>query len=408
MDELVAILDEDNRVIGTAPRSVMRRDNLRHAATGVVVRNAAGDVYVHRRTPIKDVYPGRYDFAAGGVVAAGEDPYDAVVRELAEELGISGVELTELPEGDYADDHTTYHAYLYTCVWDGPVRHQPEEVEWGAWMTPTDLVAKLDEWPFMPDTVGLLGSYVRDLTINEGWDSIAWYDGPWIHRVPRRPAVQALLQAETTLLPWLAPQLPLPIPVPEPTENGVRHLALRGSPLEAGDRSIGRQLGAFLSALHAVDPSEAAIRGARDATRAGDEKAVFLAECRAQVVPLLPADKQTAAQELLDRIPGHRTALVHCDLGPDHILVHAGQVTGIIDWTDAEIGDPAVDLCWILNDAGPELAAGVAETYDVTPELRARARDWASLGPWYGVHRGLLLDLPDDVENGLQEILNSL
>ncbi|TDD58673.1 NUDIX domain-containing protein [Kribbella antibiotica] len=165
MDELVAILGNDNVVIGAEPRSVMRRDNLRHSATGVVVRNAAGDIYVHRRTDTKDVYPSRYDFAAGGVVAAGEDPYDAVVRELAEELGITGVELAKLPEGDYADDHTRYHAYLYTCVWDGPVSHQPEEVAWGAWMSPSELVARLNDpqWPFMPDTVGLLGAYVRGL-----------------------------------------------------------------------------------------------------------------------------------------------------------------------------------------------------------------------------------------------------
>jgi isopentenyldiphosphate isomerase len=163
MDELVALLDSDGRVCGSAPRSVMRRENLRHAATGVLVRNTAGDIYVHRRTATKDVYPSYYDFAAGGVVAAGEDPYDAVVRELAEELGITGVELVKLPEGDYADDNTTYHAYLYTCVWDGPVRHQPEEVAWGAWMSPAELVAKLDDpdWPVMPDTAGLIGPLVR-------------------------------------------------------------------------------------------------------------------------------------------------------------------------------------------------------------------------------------------------------
>ena len=163
MDELVALLDSEGRVCGSAPRSVMRRDNLRHAATGVLVRNSAGDIYVHRRTDTKDVYPSYYDFMAGGVVAAGENPYDAVVRELAEELGITGVELVKLPEGDYADDATTYHAYLYSCVWDGPVRHQPEEVAWGAWMSPAELIAKLDDpsWPVMPDTAGLIGPLVR-------------------------------------------------------------------------------------------------------------------------------------------------------------------------------------------------------------------------------------------------------
>jgi isopentenyldiphosphate isomerase len=163
VDELVALLDEDGQVCGSAPRSLMRRDNMRHGATGVLVRNSAGDIYVHRRTPTKDVYPARYDFMAGGVVAAGEDPYDAVVRELAEELGITGVELTRLPEGDYADEFTNYRAYLYSCVWDGPVTHQPEEVDWGAWMSPADLVARLDDpdWPFVPDTTALLGPLVR-------------------------------------------------------------------------------------------------------------------------------------------------------------------------------------------------------------------------------------------------------
>jgi 8-oxo-dGTP pyrophosphatase MutT (NUDIX family) len=163
MDELVDLLDDEGRVCGTAPRSVVRRDNLRHGATGVLVRNPAGDIYVHRRTTTKDVFPGRYDFMAGGVVAAGEAPYDAVVRELAEELGITGADLVKLPEGDYADDATTYHAYLYTCVWDGPIRHQPEEVAWGAWMTPAELIAKLDDpdFPVMPDTAALVGPLVR-------------------------------------------------------------------------------------------------------------------------------------------------------------------------------------------------------------------------------------------------------
>lgn len=163
MEELVALLDAEGRVCGSAPRSVVRRDNLRHGATGVLVRNSAGDIYVHRRTATKDVYPALYDFMAGGVIAAGEDPYDAVVRELAEELGITGVELQRLPEGDYADQYTSYHAYLYACVWDGPVHHQPEEVDWGAWMSPASLIQRLDDptWPFVPDTSALLGDLIR-------------------------------------------------------------------------------------------------------------------------------------------------------------------------------------------------------------------------------------------------------
>lgn len=239
----------------------------------------------------------------------------------------------------------------------------------------------------------------------EGWDSHAWIDGPWIHRSPRRPEVRPRLLAEATLLPWLAPQLPLPVPTPELTDDGVRHLLLPGTPLEDGGTATGRELGAFLKALHAVDPVEAVAHGALDAETATAAKTAELAEFRTQIVPLLPTDVQAAANELLDRVANVRTSLIHCDLGPDHILMTDGRITGIIDWTDAIIGDPALDLCWPLNGAPAAVLAGVIAVYEPTPDLVERSHDWARLSPWYGVHRGLLLDLPADVRTGLRDIL---
>lgn len=246
------------------------------------------------------------------------------------------------------------------------------------------------------------------MTILEGWDSHAWVEGPWIHRAPRRPEVRPRLLAEATLLPWLAPQLPLPVPVPELTTDGVRHLLLPGDPFTDGGADVGRALGGFLKALHAVDTAEAVRYGALDAAPARAEKDAFLGECRDQIVPLLPTELRSAALALLDRVAQVRTSLVHCDFGPDHILMTDGQITGIIDWTDAVIGDPALDLCWPLNGAPEAVAAGVLETYGPTADLVERSRDWARLSPWYGVHRGLLLDLPDDVTSGLLEIADAL
>jgi aminoglycoside phosphotransferase (APT) family kinase protein len=240
---------------------------------------------------------------------------------------------------------------------------------------------------------------------DNGWDSRAWLEGSWLHREPRRDAVRPRLLAETRLMPWLAPQLPLPVPVPEPTECGVRHRVLVGEPIGEGSTAIGRELGAFIKALHAVDTADAVAHGAKDAVAAAEEKTVFLSECREQVGPLLPAELRTKANELLDRVAVQRTALVHCDLGPEHILVTDGRITGIIDWTDSQIGDPALDLAWPLIGAPAAVAEGVAEVYEPTPELRERALDWCRLSPWYGVHRGLLLDIPEDVESGLSEIL---
>jgi aminoglycoside phosphotransferase (APT) family kinase protein len=244
------------------------------------------------------------------------------------------------------------------------------------------------------------------VTIREGWDSQAWIEGSWIHRAPRRPDVRPRLLAETTLLPWLAPQLPLPVPLPEPTSEGVRHLLLPGEPLEGGDEATGRALGAFLKALHSVDPAEAVAYGALDAEAATAAKRALFDEFRAEVVPLLPVEVRTAADELLRRVARVRTTLIHCDFGPEHILMTEGRITGVIDWTDAVIGDPALDLCWPLNGAPEAVAAGVVEVYGPDPELIERAADWARLSPWYGVHHGLHHD--EDVTRGLREIVSAL
>jgi 8-oxo-dGTP pyrophosphatase MutT (NUDIX family) len=163
-DEEVALYDEGGEVVGSAPRSVMRAQNLRHAASSVVVRDRLGRVYLHRRTETKDVYPGLLDFAAGGVVLAGEDPRDGAAREVEEELGVSGAPLEGLGPVDYADDHTRYRAFRYVTTWDGPIRWQPEEVSWGEWVLVDDLLRRIADEPdsLVPDSVAVWGSVLGD------------------------------------------------------------------------------------------------------------------------------------------------------------------------------------------------------------------------------------------------------
>lgn len=162
-DEVVALYDAGGTVVGSAPRSVMRSRNLRHAASSVVVRDPLGRIYLHRRTPTKDVYPGLLDFAAGGVVLAGEDPAVGAVREVEEELGVHGVPLEPLGVAHYADEHTDYLAVRFVTRWDGPIRWQPEEVSWGEWVTVEDLVRRLEDQPsaFVPDSVAVWSETIR-------------------------------------------------------------------------------------------------------------------------------------------------------------------------------------------------------------------------------------------------------
>lgn len=162
MGELVELWGADGRPTGeVVDRATMRRHNLRHAATGIVVLNPRGEIYVHRRTATKDVYPGMYDFCAGGVVQAGEHPVESARRELAEELGVVVAQLDPLGEADFEDAHARYHAFLFSVTYEGEIVHQPDEVEWGAWVTPGRLLEMLDEFAFVPDAPTLLRPWLE-------------------------------------------------------------------------------------------------------------------------------------------------------------------------------------------------------------------------------------------------------
>ncbi|NUR06951.1 MAG: NUDIX domain-containing protein [Nocardioidaceae bacterium] len=164
MPEIVTLVDADGSPTGSAERSVVRRDNLRHAATAVLVRDPEGRIYVHRRSPTKDWAPGHHDAAAGGVLTAGEDPEESARRELEEELAVSGADLRPLGLNHYEDDTTRVVEHVYETTWDGPVVWADGEVVWGAWLTLDELAVRLADpgWSFVPDTRALLARLAAD------------------------------------------------------------------------------------------------------------------------------------------------------------------------------------------------------------------------------------------------------
>ncbi len=158
-DEVADLVDEADRVIGQAPRREIRTKNLLHRGVGIFCRNPAGEIYVHRRTDTKDVFPGLYDMSVGGMVASGETYADAARREIAEELGIIGPDPRFLFKHRYRGDANNAWISVYEVDWDGAIRHQEEEIAWGGYLSLEALVAKLEEWPFVPDGLEIFARY---------------------------------------------------------------------------------------------------------------------------------------------------------------------------------------------------------------------------------------------------------
>lgn len=160
-DELVDLVDLQNQIIGLATRREVRKKNLLHRGVGILCWNSRGEIYVHRRTPTKDVFPGMYDMFVGGVVGKGETYLDAARREIREELGILGPAPENLFHHLYQGPLNRSWVAVYEVTWDGPIVHQKAEVDWGAFLTLDALLAKLEEWEFVPDGLEIFQRFLQ-------------------------------------------------------------------------------------------------------------------------------------------------------------------------------------------------------------------------------------------------------
>jgi aminoglycoside phosphotransferase (APT) family kinase protein len=260
------------------------------------------------------------------------------------------------------------------------------------------------------------------IAIDAGWDfDVFEVDREWIVRIPNRPEVEAWLATETAVLAELAPTFPVPVPRFELTRGtqGVAYRKLLGVPLTRarGTASIAAELGEALKALHAFPTSRAIELGAKDfgggRFRAHYRNARW-PQFRERVLPLLAPDEREQAERwaraYLEDSVAFRPALVHRDLGPEHVLVADGRVGGVIDWADARVADPAIDFAWLLHGLSAEFASALLDAYaeELDATFLERARFYHVLGPFYEVVHGQDTQQPALVDSGLAGIRQRL
>jgi aminoglycoside phosphotransferase (APT) family kinase protein len=254
-----------------------------------------------------------------------------------------------------------------------------------------------------------------------GWDfHVFEVDEEWIVRLPNRDEVARWLARELAVMPELARTLPIAVPSFELVRGteGVAYRKLPGVTLTPASATtqVAHDLGGFLAALHAFPVERALELGAEDRS---DERLreYFRSErwpsFREHVLPLLAEDEreesERRAQTYLDAAASFRAAFVHHDLGPEHVLVDSGRVIAVIDWTDALVGDPAIDFAWLLHGVGDDFGHELLDAYgEVDAAFRERARFYHVLGPFYEVHYGATSNQPQLVDSGLAGIRQRL
>jgi aminoglycoside phosphotransferase (APT) family kinase protein len=238
------------------------------------------------------------------------------------------------------------------------------------------------------------------IEIDDGFDfRVLALDDGWIFRFARRKEVVAALEREIAFLPIIASALPVEVPrfeyvSPEPAF--VVYRLIQGEAL-AGEDSDGVR--AFLRALHAVDVASLPLEAEDwiERYRRQCDRFVDL------VFPLLDSGTRARAEVLfaqVETLEGFEPAVIHADLGAEHMLVRDDRLAGVIDWGDACIGDPALDYAWLLNEPFTE--------WDVDEDVRRRARFYYQLAPFYSVHYGVFRNLPDYTERAVAKLRTRL
>ncbi len=258
----------------------------------------------------------------------------------------------------------------------------------------------------------------------EGWDFELWEaNGELLFRFPKRPECAEALVVEARLLRDLAPALDTPIPAPVHVSDGVDAFAmpffsyrrLSGDPLRKADDAggdIAAETGAFLSELHRFPAQRATELGVRTFTANSwrDEYNAFRDRTDNEVTRLLSPDERQIVATFWDGFLGDdrnfqfRPALIHTDLGLEHLLVNSerSHLLGVIDFGDARVGDPALDFVVFNGAFGDAVLAAYDGEVDETFVYRSRA--YLQIGPFHEVIYGQETDQPEFVASGLEGV----
>lgn len=249
---------------------------------------------------------------------------------------------------------------------------------------------------------------------SEGQNNLVLMVGGWVFRFPRYPAGIAALARESAILRAVAPLVGLAVPTPqierldEQTVGAAfaAYRAIPGAPLwretlrdlpAPATERVAAQLGAFLSALHAI-PLAALPPGLAVA----DLPAEWADIHRRISAGLFPRMRPAARREITALFAGYFSqaerfrfapALRHGDFGGGNLLFDATSqaLSGVLDFGHTGPGDPACDLAGLLGYGEPFVEL-LARAYPGLEALLERARfyraTFALLEALFGLEHG--------------------
>ncbi len=134
--EYFPLVNESGEVIGKASRLECHSGTFwLHPVVHLHVFNSNGDLYLQKRSLIKDIQPGKWDTSVGGHVDYGEDVITALKREVSEELGIADFEPIFIKSYKFVSKQEAEFVNCFYTVYNAEINPDPIEISEGKFWT---------------------------------------------------------------------------------------------------------------------------------------------------------------------------------------------------------------------------------------------------------------------------------
>lgn len=172
-EEMVGIYDTNDVKIGETTRREMRKNNLIHRSTNIIIEDEGKNILIQKRSSKKEYCPSYYDIVFGGVVGSKEIDMDSSAqRELSEELGLDGdgIRMKFIGKILYEDDICRAWAYIYntTITKDlaSSIKFCDGEVDSVEWKSKEDIMKMIqDKEKITPDSVDVFHYFLENNNI---------------------------------------------------------------------------------------------------------------------------------------------------------------------------------------------------------------------------------------------------
>lgn len=164
-DELVDLVDDQDKVVGSASVRRCLREGLLHRAVATLVVRTSGKFVLQQRSKLDRWNPGLWTISSTGHVKRGETYEAAARRELREELGVEArlKRLRKYALPIFSEGGLTEHEWVsfFTCKTDAPCSIDLAELESVKEVTMEELREALSGGRFTPDAKIILADYLE-------------------------------------------------------------------------------------------------------------------------------------------------------------------------------------------------------------------------------------------------------